>query len=337
MGKYNFELLNKFCQENTITLLDNYEKVALDNKSKIKLICKQCSNNTEKCFSYMIKTKNSLCKRCITINSLDKQKETMLIKYGVKHASQSEIIRQKIKEGFLEKYGVDNPSKTQEVKNKLKSTILKKYGVEYLVHNKEIRDKIEKTNLEKYGFTNPIKNTDIQHKIKKTNLEKYGVENPGNNIQCINKMKQTNMKLYGVEFPLQNKEIYDKLIKTNIEKYGVENSLQNSVILTKQQKSSYKLKEYYMPSGKIIYYQGFEHFAINDLLTNGIDEQDIITCKTQTPVIFYYDKNNKKRRYFTDIFIKSKNLCIEVKSQYTIKLNYDIILLKPQSTKDLGY
>ena len=285
----------------------------------------------------MIKTKNALCKKCITLNSLPKQKETMLKKYGVEHASQSTEIKQKIKQGYLNKYGVDNPSKTQEVKDKMKITNLKKYGVEYLIHNKEIKDKMNSTILEKYGVKNISQNIEIKNKKIQTNLEKYGVENPAKNIDCINKMKQTNLKKYGVNFPLQNKEIYNKLIQTNLEKYGVENCLQNPDVLTKHQKSCYKLKEYVMPSGKIVNYQGFEHFAIRELLNNNIDEEGIITCKNKTPTVFYLDNNNKKRRHFIDIYVPSRNLCIEVKSQYTITVNYDIILLKQQFTKNLGY
>jgi hypothetical protein len=337
MGKYNFELLNDFCKENDILLLAKYNNLYLQHSSKILLKCKQCLLETEKCFAYMIKTKNALCKKCITINSLQKQKKTMLNIYGVEHPSQSIIIKQKMKETFIKKYGVDNPSKTQEVKDKMKITNLKRYGVEFLVHNKEIKEKINCTNLKKYGCENPGQNDEVKNKIKNTNMIKYGVDNPAKHIDCINKMKQTNIKKYGVELPLQNSKIYDKLVKTNMEKYGVENCLQNPEILTKQQKSCYRLKEYVMPSGKIVNYQGFEHFAIYDLLNDNIHEEDIITCKTKTPVVFYYDSNNKKRRHFIDIFVPSRNLCIEVKSQYTITLNYDIILLKQNFSKELGY
>jgi len=337
MVKYTNDTLQKFCQKNNIELLADYSNLCLTHNTKILLTCKQCLSKTEKCFSYMIKTENSLCKKCITINSLPKQKNTMLIKYGVEHASQSETIRDKIKQGFIDKYGVDNPSKTQEVKDKAKSTNLKKYGVEYLVHNKEIKDKIINTNLKKYGYANPSQNEEVKCKRTQTFIDRYGVDNPAKNPDSINKMKQTNVEKYGVEFPLQNKNIYEKCINTNIEKYGVENCLQNSEILTKQQKSSFKIKEYTMPSGKTIVYQGFENFAITDLLNDNVNEEDIITNKTETPTIFYYDTNNKKRRYFVDIFVPSKNLCIEVKSNYTITVDYDLILLKQQATKDLGF
>jgi len=337
MGKYNFDLLNTFCKENEVILLADYQDIYLEHSSKILLKCKQCFNSTQKCFAYMIKTKNTLCKICITKNSLPKQKETMLKKYGVEYPSQSESIRQKIKSGFIEKYGVDNPSKTQEVKNKMIATNLKRYGVKYVVFDKKIKSKMIATNLEKYGVDNPIKNDEIRNKIKQTNIQKYGVDNPAKNIDCINKMKQTNIEKYGVEFPLQNKDIYSKLIKTNLEKYGVECTMQDPNILVKQTKSSYRLKKYILPSGKIIDYQGFENFAINDLIKENIDEDDIITCKTKVPTLYYIGKDFKKRRHFVDIFIPSKNLCVEVKSKYTYSVNTDIVLLKQKYAKDLGY
>ena len=78
MGKYNFKLLHDFCLENNVKLLVDYSKATFEYSSKIILECKQCHLETEKCIAYMIKTKCSLCKICITKNSLSKQKETML-------------------------------------------------------------------------------------------------------------------------------------------------------------------------------------------------------------------------------------------------------------------
>jgi len=150
-------------------------------------------------------------------------------------------------------------------------------------------------------------------------------------------MKQTNIETYGVEFPLQNKDIYSKLIETNLKKYGVECTMQDPNVLLKQSKSCYRIKQYIMPSGKIVDYQGFENFAINDLIKDNIDENDIITCKTKVPILYYIDDNFKKRRHFVDIFIMSKNLCIEVKSEYTVSVKSDIILLKQSYAKEQGY
>lgn len=55
------------------------------------------------------------------------------------------------------------------------------------------------------------------------------------------------------------------------------------------------------------------------------------------PEIWYNDLNGKKHRHYVDIFIPTENLCIEVKSTWTFKKQYDIIFLKQKASKDLGY
>ena len=99
---------------------------------------------------------------------------------------------------------------------------------------------------------------------------------------------------------------------------------------------SYYLKEYTLPSGNIIKIQGYEHFALNELLKN-INENDIITGCKNVPTIWYNDESGKKHRHFVDIFIPSQNKCIEVKSTWTFKKQKEIVLLKKLTGKELGY
>ena len=83
-------------------------------------------------------------------------------------------------------------------------------------------------------------------------------------------------------------------------------------------KNAYKKKQYTLPSGKIIDYQGYENFALDELLFNEkIDENDIIVNRKDVPEIWYYDKNGRKRRHYVDFYIKTQNRCIEVKSTWT--------------------
>jgi hypothetical protein len=108
--------------------------------------------------------------------------------------------------------------------------------------------------------------------------------------------------------------------------------------MDKINKNSYKSKDYIMPSGKIIKIQGYEHHGLNELLQNElINEDDIITGCNNVPVIWYIDKNNKKHRHFIDIYIPSQNRCIEIKSTWTAKLHNNVIFLKQQAGKELGY
>jgi len=121
--KYSYELLQNFCSEKGVKLVSDYSNEKLYGSTKINFYCTSCDKTNIKCFTYLIK-RNTLCKRCVTIKSLPKQKATMLYKYGVEHASQNEEIRNKTKRVFIEKYGVDNPSKLEENKVKQKKTKL---------------------------------------------------------------------------------------------------------------------------------------------------------------------------------------------------------------------
>jgi len=99
-------------------------------------------------------------------------------------------------------------------------------------------------------------------------------------------------------------------------------------------KSSYCKKEFIFPSGKTELVQGYEHFALNELLNlENVEENDIIIGAKNVPKIWY--KDDKLHRHYVDIFIPSKNLCIEVKSTWTIKKLG--VFLKQNAGKELGY
>jgi hypothetical protein len=92
------------------------------------------------------------------------------------------------------------------------------------------------------------------------------------------------------------------------------------------------------PSGNKISYQGFENYALNNLIINEkIYESDIITGCKNVPIIWYNDKDNKKHRHYVDIYIPLQNRCIEVKSTWTAEKKKDYIFLKQKAAKELGY
>jgi hypothetical protein len=53
--------------------------------------------------------------------------------------------------------------------------------------------------------------------------------------------------------------------------------------------------------------QGYESFCLDNLLSEGVDEDDIIVGLKNVPSIKYVHLE-KARIYFPDIFIKSKDL-----------------------------
>ena len=109
--------------------------------------------------------------------------------YDIKKSSL--LIKEKQKETLLNKYGCVNPGQIPEVKEKIKNTHKEKYGKLYIA-TKEGQARVRKTKLEKYGseyynnldasrLTKAVKynneNYNNRDKYKKTMLDKYGVEN----------------------------------------------------------------------------------------------------------------------------------------------------------------
>jgi hypothetical protein len=269
-----------------------------------------------------------------------KIKDVCLEKFGVENPFQSEEIKEKIKKTNLEKYGVENIFKLDTIREKIINTNIERYGTDYACQSEEIKEKIRKTNLEKYGVEQNLKVFEIREKQKKTIKEKYGVDNisqsefikkkkeetclknygvkyPGQSEQLKEKIVKTNLEKYGKHYPLQVEEIRNKGIQTNLERYGVEHPQQNAECAEQYSKSAYKIKSYIFPSGKEIKVQGYENIALDFLINNGYSEDDIVTNRTEVPEIWWVNKNNKKCRYYVDIFIKSGNKCIEVKSTWT--------------------
>ncbi len=65
-----------------------------------------------------------------------------------------------------------------------------------------------------------------------------------------------------------------------------------------------------------------------------IDEDDIVTARTEVPEIWYNDKLGKRRRHYVDIYIKSQNRCIEIKSTWTVQK--DNVFEKQAAAKSNG-
>jgi len=312
-NRYNFEFLIFFCKENKIDILEEFNEKNVNCNTKItgKCLGEDCSNFYCKKFHILFKTKVFTCKKCCIKDGLIKKEETFLKKYGVTNISKLDEIKNKKIKTSLEKYGVDNPAKSQIVKNKAMETIIKKYNMipKIILTQEEKNIKL----IEKYGTINFRNSEIIKNKIKKTCMEKYGVDHISKSNYIKEIIKNNNFKKYGCESPMQLSEIAEK-----------------------NTKNGFRIKEFIFPSGKIVKVQGYEPFALRDLIENEkFDENDIITGCINVPEIWYTDINGKKHRHYVDIFIKSQNKCIEIKSSWTIKK--ENVFLKQDAAKNLGY
>jgi hypothetical protein len=172
-------------------------------------------------------------------------------------------------------------------------------------------------------------------KIKETNIERYGVECTAQAAVVKEKIIQSNLEKYGVENVFESKEIRDKCKQTCFERYGVEHPAQSQEVMEKTQKNAKKYKEYKMPSGNSRKVQGYEPFALDELIKI-YQEDNIITDRKEIPRITYMI-NDKKKYYFPDIFIKNINTIIEVKSTWTYQSKKDNVHEKESATKMAGY
>jgi len=200
----------------------------------------------------------------------------------------------------------------------------------------ERRKTAKNTILLKYGVENISQSEQIKNKKKETTLKNYGVEHNSQSDIIKNKKIETCLKNNGVEYPQQSESIKNKSKNTCLNNYGVERPNQNEKIMEIVSKKCYKQKKIILPSGKEIQCQGYEPFALDDLIKN-INEDDIITGCKNVPTIWYYDINGKKHRHYVDIFIPSQNKCVEVKSTWTIKKTKANIFEKQEAGKKLGY
>jgi hypothetical protein len=364
--KFDFERLKKYCDENKIKLAENYENTILDNKIVIIGYCihENCYNLFQKKFTNLVKT-NGYCFNCKKIVSNQKRNDNCLEKYGVsnitktdeykhknrtkkytfellqKHCTENNIILLKDykNEKLNSSYIIEGKCSTNNCLKIFTKEFYKFYNTNsycnscILTKAKEIR---KNTNLKKFGVENLFESEDTKNKSKNTNFKKFGVEYPSQSEEIKNKIKITNLQNWGETHHSKNKIIQDKIINTNIQKYGYCHLMHNPEYVDLITNKSFKYKNYIFPSGNIIKIQGYENYALDELIiVEKINETDIITGVSNVPEIWYNSLDNKKHRHYVDIFIPSQNRCIEVKSTWTSKK--DNVFLKQKAAKELGY
>ena len=203
-----------------------------------------------------------------------------------------------------------------------------------------LREKSKQTNLNRIGVEYPAQNKDVLKKMKQTTFERHGVEYCMQSEVIREKAKQTNLERHGVEYSSQREDVKEKIRKTLLERYGVENVMFVPEFVEKAIRNMFRVKIYKLPSGKEIKLQGYEPFAMDYLFEVwNLSESQITSGAGNVPEIHYNDLDiGKDHRYYTDIFIPHKNLCIEVKSLYTLfQQDYIKNLLKHRATIDAGY
>ena len=330
---YNSNLLQEICDRDKCKI--DYDKIdKYNSKIRIHFIC-DCGKHYQKIFTMMYKV-GAICDNCTNMLKETKKKTTCLEKYGVENPLQSQEVKDKLKQTCLKKYGVEHPLQSQEVKDKSKQTCLEKYGVEYSLQAQEVKDKSKEYFIKTYGVENASQVQENKDKKEQKAIEIYGVKNISQSNIIKNKKVEKSLNKYGTEHVLQSQEIREKSKKSCLNKYGVEYPMQNAEFSEKQSKNSYKLKKFTFPCGNTIIVQGYEQFLLKILVELNHTFNDIIVKRTDVPEI-WYEKNDKKHRYYCDVYIKDINTIYEVKSTWTYKKDIEDIPLKRQACIDKGY
>jgi hypothetical protein len=329
--KFNNEYLEKIALRDSCVILGNYDD--LNRGTRISFTCK-CGEVSIKAFTSMA-DRGCFCIKCKNTIMNEKTKKTNMERFGCEDPNQLDTVKQKIKKIFVEKYGVDSPMKTKEVKEKQKEVMLEKYGVENPFQSEIIKDKIKDTLMEKYGVEHPLQNVRIYKKFETTLMKNHGVDIPYHSEKIKEKGRETCLQRYGVEYAFQSKELREKGKQTCLLKYGVESPNQSMEVIEKRQKNAFKRKEFIMPSGAKYLVQGYEPFAIRDLLKIYNESQIKLTTR-EIPRILY-KTGEIEHYYFPDIFIPHENKIIEVKSTWTIKSKGDNIELKKNACLEQNY
>ena len=214
-------------------------------------------------------------------------------------------------------------------------TNVERYGCENPFQNAEVKKKIADTNVERYGCENPMQNAKVKQKVADTNVERYGCEHPLQNAEVRQKVADTNVERYGCENPFQNAEVKQKIVDTNVERYGCEYPMQNAEVAERSSKNVYKVKTYTFPCGETRMVQGYEPFALDDLVHHGYTAEDVITSRKSVPEVWWTSVDGRPHRYFVDIFIPNENRMIEVKSSFTALK--EGVEEKARASRDAGF
>ncbi len=349
------ETLSNIIERDKAELLLDYE--AITKNTDIYFRC-NCGKESEKNCHQLIMVSGAFCEDCTRKTWTANMKKTNLERYNVECTAQAPQVKEKIIATNLKNHGVENVLASPIIREIIKQTLRERYNVEYISQSPEIRERIKQTCLDRYDVENVFQVEEFKDKQKQTLIERYNVEHSSHVPGVREKFKQTCLARYDVEHPSQTEEFREKVVQafinhygvdnpnkvpevrekirqTNLERYNVEYPSQSQEIQEKTQKNAKKFKEYKMPSGNSIKVQGYEPFALDEL-TKTYEESDIITDRKGIPRITY-TVDNKKKYYFPDIYIKSINKIIEVKSTWTYNSKQDNIQLKANATREAGY
>jgi len=175
--KYNSTALLTYCNENNISLINDYNNIDVNRESYIEAKCIECFIKISKNFRQLVKT-GAYCKSCMDNIASNKIKEAK-VKYDINmlmdFCDKNNIL---LVHDYSDKF-INRDSEIEGIckNNCCKNNFIKPFR-ELLKINGFCQDcskengkaKIIETNIKKYGVDNPMKNEEIKEKCKNTTI-----------------------------------------------------------------------------------------------------------------------------------------------------------------------
>ena len=245
----------------------------------------------------------------------------VLARYGVSNVGCLDTVKAKIKATNMEKFGVENPFASEEIKTKIASVMVERYGAANPSNVPQFQAARQRTFDTRFGG-NPQKDPVVRERTRVTVEGRYGGPAPLCHPVVKAKARRTVVLRYGGDAPWHRDEARAKGRITSMERYGCPSPVESREGRNKAFRSAGRRKPFVFPSGAVVYLQGFEGEAMTLLLADGIAENDIFTGR-EVPVVPYTMTPapglTTRHRYYPDIYIKSMNLLVEVKSLWTFQ------------------
>lgn len=320
--------------QDEISSLNGHKVISFLNNKNVTYICGNCGSENHTTL-VNLKRNTGICSACqgsSSRNSYEKVSEIISQK-GF------EILwsRREFETGYINKdvpipvkcpCGEQTKMRIQDIKmgkrcmkcrsERLEATSMIKYGTPNPSQSQEVKDKIVQTNIERLGVAYPQQNPDVLAKTKETCRRLFGKEFAFNQEWVYEKIEKIFMERYGVRKPFSSPVYMEKFKKIMLEKYGSEFTMQVPEFFHKAVATGFSSKSYHFPSGRVDKVMGYEPYVL-DYLLKTTPEDEIITGD-QVPCFDYHDENDKKRKYYPDIYVTSSSLIIEVKSTWTFNM-----------------
>ena len=240
---------------------------------------------------------------------------------------------------LLSRYGVVSPGASKEFQERARATNQERYGVTNPFAREDVKERIRQTNLTRYGVENISGLDEIKERRRATCEARFNAGNPQQSPEIRAKTAATNQGRYGGVAPLCDPKVRAQAVATAFSRYGsVSEQPWHSPVARAKRRETLILrfgvnfmrslvrgwgkthKTYVFPSGRKETVMGYEPEALDALLAQGVPEDDIFVGRGVPRIPYtHMDEwgHTSKHTYWPDIFVKSWNLLIEVKSLWT--------------------